>query len=97
MISTCLPAIRVAFLLHQIYFHIVFFHAADICQIINIFIAFKCLSKQLRDIVVMVGQSPDAADHGKGKYTLVRDPEDFQLGIYDKPLPCFGCGIGWFS
>ncbi|XP_062145341.1 large ribosomal subunit protein eL20z-like, partial [Alnus glutinosa] len=18
-------------------------------------------------------------------------------GLYDKPLPCFGCGIGWFS
>ncbi|KAF5458802.1 hypothetical protein F2P56_022804, partial [Juglans regia] len=34
---------------------------------------------------------------GRGKYTLIRDPEDNQLGIYDKPLPCFGCGIGWFS
>ncbi|KAL3825344.1 hypothetical protein ACJIZ3_021373 [Penstemon smallii] len=32
----------------------------------------------------------------KGKYTLIRD-EDSQLGLYDKPLPCFGCGIGWFS
>ncbi|XP_077245324.1 uncharacterized protein LOC143885172 [Tasmannia lanceolata] len=31
------------------------------------------------------------------KYTLIRDPEDLQGGIYDKPLPCFGCGIGWFS
>jgi hypothetical protein len=44
----------------------------------------------------MVGQATDAADGEKGKYTLIRDPEDFQ-GIYDKPLPCFGCGIGWFS
>ncbi|CAM8887171.1 unnamed protein product [Rhodiola kirilowii] len=34
--------------------------------------------------------------HGSSKYTLVRDVED-QFGIYDKPLPCFGCGIGWFS
>ncbi|KAL3566345.1 hypothetical protein D5086_031760 [Populus alba] len=42
------------------------------------------------------GQVTDATDGEKGKYTLVRDPEDFQ-GIYDKPLPCFGCGIGWFS
>ncbi|CAN1799369.1 hypothetical protein LINPERHAP1_LOCUS22084 [Linum perenne] len=43
-------------------------------------------------------QSPaDAWEHGgKGKYTLIRDPEDF-LASFDKPLPCFGCGIGWFS
>jgi hypothetical protein len=20
-----------------------------------------------------------------------------ETGAYDKPLPCFGCGIGWFS
>ncbi|XP_039018655.1 uncharacterized protein LOC120150025 [Hibiscus syriacus] len=40
------------------------------------------------------GQALDAA--GKGKYTLIKD-EDFQTGIFDKPLPCFGCGIGWFS
>jgi hypothetical protein len=43
------------------------------------------------------GQAVDAMVHGKGKYALIRDPEDFQTGIYDKPLPCFGCGIGWFS
>ncbi|XP_068650159.1 large ribosomal subunit protein eL20z-like [Aristolochia californica] len=30
-------------------------------------------------------------------YPLIRDPEEFQGGIYDKPLPCFGCGLGWFS
>ncbi|XVE97943.1 hypothetical protein REPUB_Repub03eG0062500 [Reevesia pubescens] len=42
----------------------------------------------------MVGQAPDAAE--KGKYTLIKDVEDFQTGIFDKPLPCFGCGIGWF-
>ncbi|KAL6585761.1 hypothetical protein OROMI_002405 [Orobanche minor] len=36
-------------------------------------------------------------DREKGKYTLVRSEDDSQLGIYDKPLPCFGCGIGWFS
>ncbi|KAI4376515.1 hypothetical protein MLD38_014267 [Melastoma candidum] len=33
----------------------------------------------------------------RGKYSLVRDVEDAQFGMYDKPLPCFGCGIGWFS
>ncbi|KAI7987242.1 60S ribosomal protein L18a-like protein [Camellia lanceoleosa] len=42
------------------------------------------------------GQAADAADHEKGKYTLIRDTEDFQVGAFDKPLPCFGCGIGWF-
>lgn len=49
------------------------------------------------DTVMVVGQASDAADREKGKYTLLRDPEDFQAGIYDKPLPCFGCGVGWFS
>lgn len=43
------------------------------------------------------GQAGDPMAHGKGKYALIRDPEDFQSGLYDKPLPCFGCGIGWFS
>uniref|UniRef100_A0A7N0TUQ3 Ribosomal protein L18ae family n=1 Tax=Kalanchoe fedtschenkoi TaxID=63787 RepID=A0A7N0TUQ3_KALFE len=38
----------------------------------------------------------DAADRGREKYTLIRHVED-QTGIYDKPLPCFGCGVGWFS
>ncbi|KAH9763193.1 hypothetical protein KPL70_001076 [Citrus sinensis] len=45
----------------------------------------------------MVRKAPDTADREKGRYTLIRDPEDFQFGIYDKPLPCFGCGVGWFS
>ncbi|XP_057985720.1 uncharacterized protein LOC110633602 isoform X1 [Hevea brasiliensis] len=58
-----------------------------------------CISviQTAEDTVIMAGQAPDAADREKGKYTLLRDPEDFQVGIYDKPLPCFGCGIGWFS
>ncbi|KAM7513011.1 hypothetical protein LguiB_011886 [Lonicera macranthoides] len=43
------------------------------------------------------GQAMDTEDDEKGKYTLIRDAESFQYGIYDKPLPCFGCGIGWFS
>ncbi|KAB5563843.1 hypothetical protein DKX38_003897 [Salix brachista] len=29
-------------------------------------------------------------------YVPIRDVEDAQLGMFDKPLPCFGCGIGWF-
>ncbi|KAL4589470.1 hypothetical protein LXL04_002377 [Taraxacum kok-saghyz] len=36
-------------------------------------------------------------DREKGKYALIKDSDDFQQGLYDKPLPCFGCGIGWFS
>uniref|UniRef100_A0A803NTB7 Ribosomal protein L18ae family n=1 Tax=Cannabis sativa TaxID=3483 RepID=A0A803NTB7_CANSA len=48
--------------------------------------------------MVMVGQAvTDAADRDKGKYSLIRDIEDLQSGLYDKPLPCFGCGVGWFS
>ncbi|XAR49911.1 hypothetical protein NMG60_11004094 [Bertholletia excelsa] len=31
-----------------------------------------------------------------GNYTLLKDVEDIQLGKFDKPLPCCGCGIGWF-
>ncbi|XP_031388984.1 uncharacterized protein LOC116201733 isoform X1 [Punica granatum] len=36
-------------------------------------------------------------DQEKGDYTPLKDEEDPKLGLYDKPLPCFGCGIGWFS
>ncbi|KAJ8526520.1 hypothetical protein K7X08_028997 [Anisodus acutangulus] len=46
---------------------------------------------------VFKGQGGDAEDREKGKYTLIRDAEDLQTGFYDKPLPCFGCGVGWFS
>ncbi|KAK8968560.1 hypothetical protein KSP40_PGU000263 [Platanthera guangdongensis] len=30
-----------------------------------------------------------------GKYLLVKDDE-IGWGMYDKPLRCYGCGIGWF-
>ncbi|KAL9682098.1 hypothetical protein QQ045_013891 [Rhodiola kirilowii] len=50
----------------------------------------------VRSYSVFKGLSKDAEDREKGKYTLIRDVED-QTGIYDKPLPCFGCGVGWFS
>ncbi|KAI3463242.1 hypothetical protein Pfo_019905 [Paulownia fortunei] len=43
------------------------------------------------------GLSSDDAHHENRDYFLVRDVEDSQLGIFDKPLPCFGCGLGWFS
>ncbi|KAG6586492.1 hypothetical protein SDJN03_19225, partial [Cucurbita argyrosperma subsp. sororia] len=46
---------------------------------------------------IFKGQEKDVSDHTKNKYTLLKDVEDLQIGLYDKPLPCFGCGIGWFS
>ncbi|KAG5107202.1 hypothetical protein JHK84_044109 [Glycine max] len=39
----------------------------------------------------------DTADQRKGEYPPTRDTENPLLGKFDKPLPCFGCGIGWFS
>lgn len=48
-------------------------------------------------LIIHLGQGKDAPDHIRSKYTLLRDVEDAQVGLYDKPLPCFGCGIGWFS
>ncbi|KAK1284959.1 hypothetical protein QJS10_CPB20g00426 [Acorus calamus] len=41
-------------------------------------------------------QLPDNKDR-TGHYILLKDAEDHRLGMFDKPLPCFGCGIGWFS
>ncbi|KAK8524794.1 hypothetical protein V6N12_029649 [Hibiscus sabdariffa] len=41
--------------------------------------------------------STESVEHKNGEYELIRDAEEPQLGMYDKPLPCFGCGIGWFS
>ncbi|XP_057967716.1 uncharacterized protein LOC131157516 isoform X2 [Malania oleifera] len=55
------------------------------------------LRPSARHYSVSKGQAADAAGREKGKYTLFKDVEDTQLGLYDKPLPCFGCGIGWFS
>lgn len=43
------------------------------------------------------GCRTDPEKRGEGDYTLIGDGEDDLLGLYDKPLPCFGCGIGWFS
>ncbi|XP_052180909.1 uncharacterized protein LOC127794064 isoform X2 [Diospyros lotus] len=58
---------------------------------------FDLLRPSARYHSVFRGQATEAEDHEKGKYTLIGDAEDFQLGTLDKPLPCFGCGIGWFS
>ncbi|GKD28418.1 putative 50S ribosomal protein L18Ae/60S ribosomal protein L20 and L18a, partial [Tanacetum coccineum] len=43
------------------------------------------------------GHTSNTNDREKGKYALIKDSDDFQQGLYDKPMPCFGCGIGWFS
>ncbi|XP_019462508.1 PREDICTED: uncharacterized protein LOC109361497 isoform X1 [Lupinus angustifolius] len=58
---------------------------------------FDLLRPSARNNTIFKAGQTNAAGRGKGKYTIVRDPEDFQMGIYDKPLPCFGCGVGWFS
>ncbi|XP_047950074.1 uncharacterized protein LOC125195859 [Salvia hispanica] len=57
----------------------------------------ELLRPSARYYSIFKGQPTDAAEREKGKYTLIKDEEDSQLGLYDKPLPCFGCGIGWFS
>ncbi|RVW52083.1 hypothetical protein CK203_111519 [Vitis vinifera] len=41
--------------------------------------------------------STDGKEYQNGDYILLKDDENPNLGVYDKPLPCFGCGIGWFS
>ncbi|XP_061995599.1 uncharacterized protein LOC133713575 isoform X2 [Rosa rugosa] len=56
----------------------------------------QLLRPSARHYSVFKGQATDA-DPEKGRYTLIKDAEDFPSGIYEKQLPCFGCGIGWFS
>ncbi|XP_018502813.2 uncharacterized protein LOC103946521 isoform X1 [Pyrus x bretschneideri] len=41
--------------------------------------------------------STDVVNHRSGDYAPIGDQEDPKLGMFDKPLPCFGWGIGWFS
>ncbi|MCL7047102.1 hypothetical protein MKW94_000282 [Papaver nudicaule] len=47
--------------------------------------------------LVNAGQSTHVADREKGNYTRIRDEDNPRLGLFDKPLPCCGCGIGWCS
>ncbi|CAL9117404.1 unnamed protein product [Musa textilis] len=42
------------------------------------------------------GKSSDCKDCD-GKYVLITDEEDPRLALFEKPLPCYGCGIGWSS
>ncbi|KAK7255652.1 hypothetical protein RIF29_29067 [Crotalaria pallida] len=37
------------------------------------------------------------ADQRNDNYAPIKDLKDPQLEKFDEPLPCFGCGIGWFS
>ncbi|KAF6159548.1 hypothetical protein GIB67_032319, partial [Kingdonia uniflora] len=50
------------------------------------------LHKLLRSDIL----TSDPEEHENGKFMLIRDVEDYQQGLYDKHLTCFGCGIGWF-
>ncbi|KAM7480588.1 hypothetical protein LguiA_028801 [Lonicera macranthoides] len=43
------------------------------------------------------GLLQDDKENENRSYTLIGDVEDNQLGMFDKPLPCCGCGLGWFS
>ncbi|KAI3941210.1 hypothetical protein MKX01_029784, partial [Papaver californicum] len=36
-------------------------------------------------------------DRGKGDYIRIRDDNDPRVELSDKPLPWYGCGIGWCS
>lgn len=51
----------------------------------------------IRSLLVCVGLSQDDKENENINYTLIGDVEDNQLGMFDKPLPCCGCGLGWFS
>ncbi|ONK54899.1 uncharacterized protein A4U43_UnF9930 [Asparagus officinalis] len=51
----------------------------------------------MRALVKMDRGEPKGERDSSGKYYLLRDEENPRFGIYDKPLPCFGCGVGWFS
>ncbi|XP_010925399.1 large ribosomal subunit protein eL20z isoform X1 [Elaeis guineensis] len=46
--------------------------------------------------MVNVGQSNGCKNCG-GNYILIKDEEDPRLTMFNKPLPCCGCGIGWCS
>ncbi|CAK9179922.1 unnamed protein product [Ilex paraguariensis] len=63
-------------------------------MIIGIWFGFDVLVK---DILVNTGFSSGVKEQQNGDYTLITDVEEIQLGMFDKRLPCFGCGIGWFS
>ncbi|KAI4329133.1 hypothetical protein L6164_021429 [Bauhinia variegata] len=39
----------------------------------------------------------DTVEKRNGDYAPLGNSEGTQLGKFDRPLPCFGCGIGWFS
>ncbi|OAY36460.1 60S ribosomal protein L18a-like protein [Manihot esculenta] len=43
------------------------------------------------------GHSTSNVENKQDEYILINDAEEPHLGMFDKPLPCFGCGIGWFS
>ncbi|KAL0009979.1 hypothetical protein SO802_005087 [Lithocarpus litseifolius] len=57
----------------------------------------KLPEKVAEGVMLNTGLSTDVVDHKNGAYAQIKDVESPELGIFDKPLPCFGCGIGWFS
>ncbi|GAB2293327.1 hypothetical protein Dimus_027529 [Dionaea muscipula] len=59
--------------------------------------ALGTLSDVVKSINMDLRPTVDNKDSGNGDYTLIKDEESHELGLFDKPLPCFGCGVGWFS
>lgn len=47
-------------------------------------------------LLVYTVSSSDLKQQKNGDYTLIGDAEENELGYFDKPLPFFGFGIGWF-
>lgn len=45
-------------------------------------------------ILMSKGLLNDDNQHQNEDYAPIRDVEDNHLGVYDKLLSCFGCGIG---
>lgn len=43
------------------------------------------------------GVGGNCLDDVHGKLSLLEPGGKSNMGLYDMPLPFFGCGIGWFS
>lgn len=57
-----------------------------------------CAKKsKLKLSLTYTGLYMDAAEQIKGEHVPTSESENPLLGKFDQPLPCFGCGIGWFS
>ncbi|XP_058090335.1 large ribosomal subunit protein eL20z-like [Magnolia sinica] len=51
----------------------------------------------MKNNISAIGTKAQMEERNQMKEKLIRDADELQGGTYDKPLPCFGCGIGWFA